>query len=125
MSKGRTPDPSLGRQTLCSYVEEVLDGDRSLRRSTAAKYQSWATRYIIPALGDRSLASIRPRDVRRFLKGLEDRGVGVPTVEGVHSLLRRVLGQAYREDSSWRTRPLGSGLRSLSVGRSTFPTRSR
>lgn len=97
MARGRVPDPSLGQQTLHSYIEEILDGDRSIRPSTAAKYRSWVKNHIIPALGERPLASIGPRDVRQFYKNLENRGVGIPTVRGVHNLLSRILGEAYRD----------------------------
>ena len=96
VSRGVYPDPSLGQQTLGSYLEEVLAGDQ-LRPSTRALYEIQAKRYVIPRLGNRTLVSIRPPEVRRLYQDLVADGVGVPTVEVVHRLLSKIFTQAFRD----------------------------
>lgn len=93
---GSYPDPSLGKQTLGSYLSEILAGD-NLRPSTRALYEIQARRYIVPRLGARTLVSIRPPDVRRLYQDLLEDGVGKPTIEVVHRLLSKVLSQAFRD----------------------------
>lgn len=50
-----------------------------------------------PRLGERSINSLGPEDVRRFMSDLNRDGVGVASVDSVHRLLRRPLAVAVKD----------------------------
>jgi integrase len=100
---------NAGQMTVAEYLDywmaELLPG--SVKASTAASYVDMTRRHIVPQLGHLYLAKLSRDDVRRFIRQLaraksqrrgDDRVLSGRTVQYVHSILRRALEDARRED---------------------------
>lgn len=78
-----------------------------LKPTTACSYRLIIDAYIVPALGRRRLAAIRPLDVQRLLGDLADRGLAVRSVRNV----RNVLSSAFRTAVEWELVPASPVVR--------------
>lgn len=95
-----------GRETLSEYLEswlaDTLPG--TVKPSTQRSYTDIARRHIIPELGRIPLRKLTPAHVRRLLhtKSTESSSRGQTlsprTVQYIHSVLRRALEQARRDE---------------------------
>jgi integrase len=95
---GGYTNPSRGRITLKDWTEQFLGIIRRKRApSTVATYTHMLRRYVVPALGNARLYSLRADDIEKFLSDLEPR-VGAATLESVHKVLRRLLRAAVVTD---------------------------
>ena len=65
-----------------------------LRSGTLINIDSRLHRYILPALGDRSLVDIRPAHVRDFLAGLAAAGLSPTYTTGIYRVFARILASA-------------------------------
>ena len=86
--------------TVEAFLKEWLAqivGQR-VRPNTLAAYTMYVERYLVPDLGKRRLGTLTAREVRRYLDGLQRRGVGVRSVRYVHATLRAALQDAMREE---------------------------
>jgi Phage integrase family/Phage integrase, N-terminal SAM-like domain len=100
-ARGIIRESRRSRIAFGTYLDKKLkEAERELRPATLAKYRS-VERYILPTLGGRQLGSIERKDLRDLYLKLEADGVGRPTVEVVHNLLSRTLGQAVDDDLIW------------------------
>ena len=67
---GSYVDPTAGKQTFGALAEEWRD--RQVHRpSTQAQVASHLRNHILPAFGNRRVASIKPSDVQAFVKEVE------------------------------------------------------
>jgi integrase len=65
-----------------------------LRSGTLINIDSRLHRYILPALGDRPLADMRPADVRDFLAALAAAGLSPTYTTGIYRVFARILASA-------------------------------
>lgn len=99
----------VGQMTVAEYLEywltELLPG--TVKPTTEASYADMTRRHIVAGLGHLDLAKLSRDDVRRFFRQLarsksqrrgEDRVLSPRTVQYVHSILRRALEDARREE---------------------------
>ncbi len=95
-----------GRETLGEYLEswlaDTLPG--TVKASTQRSYTDIARRHIIPELGRIPLRKLTPAHVRRLLRtksaehSSRGRALSPRTVQYIHSVLRRALEQARRDE---------------------------
>jgi hypothetical protein len=106
---GRLVVGAGGQMTVEQYLDywmtELLPG--TVKASTEASYIDMTRRHLVPGLGHLSLGKLSRDDVRRFFRQLarkksqrrgEDRSLSPRTVQYVHSILRRALDDARREE---------------------------
>ncbi|HXF73105.1 MAG TPA: site-specific integrase [Actinomycetota bacterium] len=94
---GTWRDPRASRTPLAERARAWLAGRHDLRPSTARIYEGVLRRHVLPALGDRPIGSLRPEDVRAFVSGLLERGVGRRTAQLARQVLGSVLEEAVRD----------------------------
>jgi integrase len=92
--RGEEIDPKRERMTFAEIAAEYLElgaaGENGFAKSTQALYGMHLRRYLLPALGSRRIASIRKVETLKLLADMRARGVGEPTVRGVHKLLHAI-----------------------------------
>jgi integrase len=87
------PDERLTvEQFLHRWLEEVACP--SVRPRTYASYAQLVRLHLVPGLGRTRLARLRPEDVQAFLNRKLQEGLSPRTVQYLHAVLRRALGQA-------------------------------
>jgi integrase len=100
---------NAGQMTVAEYLDywlaELLPG--TVKASTEASYADMTRRHIVPGLGHLSLAKLSRDAIRRFVRQLAhtksqrrgaDQVLSGRTVTYVHSILRRALEDAHREE---------------------------
>ena len=87
-------------ETLGAYLQRWLDeGVRgTVKQSTLENYAYIARLHIIPELGRVRLRALKSRDVRRHYREKLDSGLSPRTVQIIHTVLRKALQQAVRDD---------------------------
>jgi integrase len=79
--------------------EEWLPGlERSVRPSTFQSYRSNMRRHVIPAIGSTQLRQVTPGALNKLYGELEEKGLKARTVRYVHTILRRALQDALRQN---------------------------
>ena len=101
---GSYVDPSLGRIRLARWAEQYLERSDRLRPATRAAYAGALRRQILPTLGQRPLASIRPLDVQEWAERLRAAGYSSGTIHLAYRVLRLVL-EAARKDGRIGSNP--------------------
>lgn len=97
-NEGTYLDPNLGKMTLEEFWDYFIrTSGGGLAESTRALYSMQARLYILPHLGSSQLRTITKPRVKEFLADLQSMGVGAPSVNSVHRLLRRVLAVAVED----------------------------
>jgi integrase len=94
---GSYVDPSLGRITLAKWAEQYLERSDRLRPATKAAYGGALRRQILPGLGHRPLATIRPLDVQEWADKLRTAGYSSGTIHLAYRVLRAVLEGARKD----------------------------
>jgi len=96
-------DADLGRHSGTSATFAELGehwlavAGNDLSPTTLRRYRNLLAKRILPALGDRSVHSIRTDDLDRLYLGLVNEvGLAPATVRQVHAIIRRALRQAVR-----------------------------
>jgi integrase len=86
------------RQTLAAFLERWLADvvQPSVRPSTFTSYRMLTRRHVIPGLGQHRLSKLTPQDVQTFYNGRRAVGLSPRTVQYLHAILRRALGQAVK-----------------------------
>lgn len=104
METGSYVEPST--QRLGDYLIEWLAGQSShLKPSTLASYRSKVRAYVLPRLGDVKLQQLTAAALNRFYAELLASGgrggapLSVRSVEYVHAILRKALGDAFKVDA--------------------------
>jgi integrase len=78
------------------WIDEVVRG--TVKQSTLENYAYIARHHIIPELGRIRLKALKARDVRRHYREKLDAGLSPRTVQIIHTVLRKALQQAVRDD---------------------------
>lgn len=94
IDRGQYLDPAAGKVTVAAWAEEWLATTRHLKPKTQEGYESLLRKHIIPRLGARSLASVRPIDVRKFVSELIDAGYSPSRVRQARQLLGMLFSSA-------------------------------
>ena len=95
LDAGRTP---ASTRTVADYLTGWLEPERTrVRPATWAYRQGHVKLYIVPELGNITLASLTPRDVERMTAGMVERGLAPRTAAGCRTTLRKALGDAVRD----------------------------
>jgi len=91
------PIPSE-RLTLASFLERWLEDvvKPTLRPYTISSYSMLVNRHIGPGIGSTQLAKLTVPEVQRFLNQKLKNGLSPRTVQYIHAVLRRAIGQAER-----------------------------
>ncbi len=95
LSRGQYVDPS--RATVAEVSERWLATKRSKKSSTLSGYRSILDNHILPKLGDRQVAKLRPTDVEAFVSGLTAEGAAPGTVRNVFFTLQAIIKVAIRD----------------------------
>lgn len=108
----------MGRLTLGEWCDTWLEGYGANRASTVKQARTHVKR-IKAALGDRTLHSIRPSDVRRWISGMQSEGLADSTIAALHARLRQILDDAVldgclgKSPVSKRTAPRSTARRTV------------
>ena len=70
----------------------------SLKASALAYYEAKLTRYIVPLLGSRQVASLRCADCRDLVARMRAKGLKVRTIRGIARTLSTILTQAVEDE---------------------------
>jgi integrase len=99
-ARGDLALPPLGEgQTLRSYSENWLKGAQgNLKATTVRFYRNCLDRHLLPALGDRVVASLRRADCRDLVLACRAKGLKIGTVRGIARTLSAVLSQAVEDE---------------------------
>lgn len=93
--RGNWVNPRLGKIRLRDWAEQV-SSTRVLKPKTQAGYESLLRQHILPRLGDRRLAAIKPSDVQTFVVDLR-RELSPSRVRHAYFVLRSTLDAAVRD----------------------------
>ena len=94
IDRGHYLDPAAGKVTVSEWAEEWFGTIRHLKPKTREGYEGILRKHIVPRFGARSLASVRPLDVRRFVSELIDAGYSPSTVRQARHLLGMLFNAA-------------------------------
>lgn len=100
------------------YLRDWLSGRVALRASTTASYRAHIEHHLIPALGDVTLAQLRPETIQRLHHQLLAQGMTPATLARVHATLSAALNTAHR-----RGLLLGDPLAGVELPRTQPPDR--
>ncbi|HYN35363.1 MAG TPA: site-specific integrase [Actinomycetota bacterium] len=90
--RGEWTDPELRRTLVADYAEQWIATKGNVRARTRINVEGRLRNHILPALGDKPLAAVRPSDVRAFVTDLNALGLAPSTVRATY----RTLGQLLR-----------------------------
>lgn len=85
--------------TLGAWMDHWYDTSATtrVRTSTLRGYRSKLDQYVLPALGKRKVASVRPSDLEALYAGMASRGLAPRTIQQTHAVLHQALGKAVKE----------------------------
>ena len=83
--------------TLSDYLDDWLSSTKSTKKpSTWKHYKQVTSSYIIPDLGNVKMIALRPEQIQMLYNRLLDQGVGIYTIQKVHTVLHSALQQAVK-----------------------------
>ena len=86
---------------------------RGLKDNTFQNYQYMYRQFVAPSFGKRKISTLLKSDVKRFYNTLVDeRGLSISTVDGIHNVLHQVLDMAV-DDAYIRSNPSNNVLKEL------------
>ena len=90
--------------TVEKWMRHWLDdiAARRVKPRTLEGYRGYVDRYLVPLLGARRIADLKPEHVRAMHDSLRDRGLSASTVRQAHAILHRALEVAVREGRATR-----------------------
>jgi Phage integrase, N-terminal SAM-like domain len=98
LSKRRGDLASLdaGKEPLVEFAAEwwELYAKTHLAEATLRHYARLRDRYVVPALGRYELRRLSPRVIQHFVSGLEQQGVGSPTIRKTLAMLQGMMERA-------------------------------
>ncbi|WP_422646793.1 tyrosine-type recombinase/integrase [Actinoalloteichus caeruleus] len=103
MNTGDYIAPDAGAITVREYAERWLDS-QTFEESTRASVRSRLTHQIFPQLGSRSLTSLRPSDIRGWVKWMQDKQLATSYQAACFSHLSSVFNAAL-DDGRIRKNP--------------------
>jgi integrase len=102
--EGTYVDPLEGKVRLEKWWPQYLERANHLRPATRAAYEGAMRRQILPHLGRKPLASIRPTDLEHWAQKLRKAGYSSGTIHLAYRVLRAVL-EAARKAGKIGTNP--------------------
>jgi integrase len=93
-SRGQYIDPAAGNVTLAEWSDNWIGTIRHLKPKTMEGYEGILRKHLLPNLGRRTLASVRPLDVRRFVSEMVDGGYSASRVRQARHLLGMLFAAA-------------------------------
>jgi integrase len=98
LARGTYVDDRAGKLTIEEVAEEWLASLHRVRPGTRAEYRRLLESRVLPFFGaSRSIGSIRPADVDRYIADLVETGRRPETISRAFAPLRAVLGYAHAE----------------------------
>lgn len=91
--RGDYVDPKAGRITLRAYAAK-WEAVQVSSDGTARIVDNALRLHLLPALGDRALASIRPTEVQGFVKQLEAKKLSAGTIRGIYHVASQLFAAA-------------------------------
>ena len=88
--------PKAGRIRLRDYAK-TWEKQQIGRDATASIVDNALRLHLLPAMGDRPLASIRPSDVQTLVRRLTDAGMAPGSVRNVYDVTARLFGSAVED----------------------------
>ena len=108
---GAYVDPALGKQTIADYARRWLASVQgSLKPKTTVSYQSLIDSRVVPALGRRHLATLKPSDVQAWVSSMQGEGLSASRIRQAHVTLKQILDAAVRDGAVGRNAALGVKL---------------
>jgi integrase len=125
---GTFVDPRAGRTRLSEWARHWLEGVRPdpetgegpIKPKTFASYESLLRSRVLPALGRRQLASLKPSDVQIWINKMQAEGLSASRVRQAHVLLKQMLDAALRDRVLGTNAALGVKLPRLQQREATF-----
>ncbi len=93
---GQYIDPKAGRTRVRDYAK-TWEAQQIGREATASIVDNALRLHLLPALGDRPLASIRPSDVQSLVRRLSDAGMAPGSVRNVYDVTARLFSSAVED----------------------------
>jgi integrase len=88
---------SSTKMTLDEYLTNWLTSKMStMRQSTYTHFEHLSSAHIIPYLGKKKIVELRPEVIQGFYNRLREKGIGIPTIEKIHTVLHSALNQAMK-----------------------------
>lgn len=106
-ARGQWLDPRAGKVTFAEYAAQ-WQAAQLHRPGTQASVESCLRLHLLPAFGPRPVASIRPTEVRQFVRGLSER-LAPSTVALHHRWLSVILNAAVSDGIIHRNPATGTG----------------
>jgi integrase len=97
-------NPDDGKILLGEYARTWIEERHGLRPKTVEGYKYLLRKHIVPRLGDKPIADIKPGHIRRWRKESLDAGTSAVTVAKTYRLLNAVLNTAV-DDGAIRRNP--------------------
>jgi integrase len=94
---GTYVNPDLSKTRFEQFWDHYIRTSPPAAESTKVLYRGFATKYILPRLGQVPLHRISKSGVKVFLAEIEEAGAGKSAVGGVYRLLRHVLAVAVED----------------------------
>jgi integrase len=96
--RGDWIDPARGRRRLDEWSTAWLEAVRpTLKPATIGSYECLLRSRVLPALGGRSLGSLRPSDVQQWVGSMERAGLSASRIRQAHVVLGQILDAAVRD----------------------------
>ena len=103
--------------TVNDIFELWCDLKRGLKDNTFQNYKYMYHQFVEPDFGKKRVSTLKKSDVKRFYNLLVDeRGLQVNTIDGIHTVLHQVLGMAV-DDCYIRNNPSDNALKELKQAR--------
>jgi integrase len=87
-------NPEAGLISFEEFATFWIEERPNLRPKTAENYRYVLANHLTPALGSRTMAEIKERNIRRWRKNLLDGGVSVATAAKAYRLLKAIMNTA-------------------------------
>ena len=98
LQRGEWVDPRHGKTQVGVWAERVMATRIHTRASTRAQNRSYLGSLVLPAFGDRTLASVTPVDIQQWISELTARGYAATTITHAFQLLRATFTAAVDAD---------------------------
>ena len=88
---------SSTKLTLKEFLTSWLISKKSsLRQSTYTHYEQLSRTYINPYIGNKKIKDLKPENIQLLYNHLQDKEIGIPTIEKIHSVLHSACSQAVK-----------------------------
>lgn len=87
-------DPDLEKITYRHWVDEWWTTTVNLRPSTRVRDESYIRNHLLPRFADVQLGALSPREIRRWIAELVEKGLAPATVKKAYQILHKTLQDA-------------------------------